>query len=389
MITINNLIHRIIVALLCLVGVVGATAAEKTILIGPKTIGAGWKDNIVLEARHFQTAKAGDVVTVYHDQAQGFSQGAFQDPQNWQGIAPGYGYFGISGPFRMVLTDDILNKVRERGVAIGGHDYRILYVTLTPGEEFVETTIWRGAAVQMKDDWSASAEIPGSCFKKLRKGDGIRFHANKVMPGASAKLMDFTWKPLEKATDGMPVGEDGFTYYVNDDAPLLKLQLAGTGDDAAMRVGGKGYRLTKIGLVQFVGEVDEDVSQAQRAPKEYVLQPGEVFHGEKLFPTDWSGNLRVTAEPFQESTLNDVLIISYELLPEAKAAGVQPKMSFRENKGKWYDLTGVKEPVWYDLDGNDVVLTFDDVSLDKVKTSGLVVTGMGFKLTKIELISAQ
>ena len=365
------------------------TAAERTILIGPKTIGPGWKDNILLEARHFLNAKAGDIVTVYQDGAQGFSQGAFQDPESWQGVAPEYGCFSISGPFRMVLSDDILNKVRVRGVIIGGHDYRILYVTLTPGEEFVETTIWRGAAVQMKDDWSVSTEIPGSCFKNLKKGDGIHFHANKVSEGAAAKLMDFTWNPLEKATDGIPVGPTGFTYYINDDAPLLKLQLAGTGDDTAMRVGGKGYRLIKIGLVQFVGQVDEDISQAQRAPKEYILQPGEVFHGEKTFPVDWSGNLRITAEPFQECTLNDVLIISYDLLPGLKEANVLPQMSFRENKGKWYDITGSKDPVWYPLDGTDVVLTFDEVSLDKIKTSGIVVTGLGFTLTKIQLISAQ
>jgi hypothetical protein len=82
-----------------------------------------------------------------------------------------------------------------------------------------------------------------------------------------------------------------------------------------------------------------------------------------------------------------VIILHYELLP--KQEGVTPQMSFRENKGKWFDITGTEEPVWYKLDGNDVVLTFDPVSLDKIKTSGIVVTGLGFILTKIELISAQ
>jgi hypothetical protein len=65
-------------------------------------------------------------------------------------------------------------------------------------------------------------------------------------------------------------------------------------------------------------------------------------------------------------------------------------MSFRENKGKWHDITGAQEPVWYKLDGNDVVITFDNpVLLDHLKTSGLVITGLGFTLTTIELISAQ
>ena len=361
-------------------------AVERTILLGPKTIGRGWKDNILLEGRHFMQAKAGDVVTVYHDNAKGKAQGAFQDPKDWQGVAPEYGCFNVAGPFRMVLTDDILNKVRERGVIIGGHDYRILRVTLTPGEEFQETIVWKGPSMQMKPDWSAAAEIPGRCFKTLKEGDGLHLHVSRVEPGAAAKLMDFTWNVLERATDGLPVGQNGCTYYINDNAPLIKLQLAGTGDNTAMRVGGKGYRLDKIGIVQFVGQRSEDLTGVQRAPREYQLEPGELFHGEKTFTNDWSVNHRLTAEPFQECTENDVLIIHYDLLP--KQEGVTPQMSFRENKGKWYDISGAKEPQWQQLDGTDVVLTFDEQSLDKVKTSGLVITGLGFVLTRIELVTA-
>ncbi len=360
-------------------------ADERTILLGPKTIGPGWKDNILLEARHFVNAKAGDIVTVYNDEAKRTAQGAFQDPKDWQGVAAEYGCFNVGGPFRMKLTDAILNKVRERGVIIGGHDYRILRVTLTPGEEFVETIVWRGPAKQMKSDWSVSAELPARCFKSLKVGDGLVLHASRVKDGAAAKIMDFTWNVLEPATDGIPVGPDGCTYYISDDAPLLKLQLAGTGDNVAMRIGGKDYRLDRVGIVSFTGQRSEDLTDVQRAPKEYKLQPGELFHGEKVFPNDWSGNLRLTAEPFQECTENDVIVVHYELLKDCH----EPQMSFRENRGKWHDISGKQEPAWYKLDGNDVVLTFDEVSLDKVKTSGLVVTGLGFTLTRIELISAQ
>ena len=362
------------------------SAVERTILLGPKTIGAGWKDNILVESRHFAEAKAGDVLTVYNDNAKGRAQAAFQDPKDWQGVAPEYGCFNVAGPFRMVLTDDILNKIRERGFYIGGHDYRILRVTLSAASDYQETIVWKGPSVQMKSDWSASAEIPGSCFKTLQMGDGLHLYASKVEAGAAAKLMDFTWNVLERATDGLPVGQNGCTYYINDRGPLLKLGLAGTGNNTAMRVGGKGYRLDKIGIVQFVGQRSEDLTGVQRAPKEYVLQPGELFHGEKTFTNDWSVNHRLTAEPFQECTENDVVILHYQLLP--KQDGVTPQMSFRENKGKWYDISGAKEPQWQQLDGTDVVLTFDEVSLDKVKTNGLVITGLGFVLTRIELVTA-
>ncbi len=361
------------------------SAAEHTILIGPKTIGRGWRDNIVLEARHFQHVKAGDILTVYNDNAKGNAQGAFQNPKDWQAVAPEYAYFNVKGPFRLTFTDEILTKVREHGLGIGGHDYRITQVTITPGEEFVEKIVWRGPSLQMKSDWSVSAAITGQCFKNLKLGDGIRFHASRVEPEAAAKLMDMTYNALDPSTNGIPVGSEGFTFYVEDQAPLLKIQLAGTGQNVALRVGGKGYRLDKIGIVQFIGEVDEDFSDAQHAPKEYILQPGELYRGEKLLPADWSGNLIINAAPFQECTTDDCLIISYTLLNE----DCPHKISLRENRGNWDDLGGASEPQWLDLNGQDLVIPFDEISLDRLKTKGFVLTGVGCVVTRIQLITVQ
>jgi hypothetical protein len=362
-------------------------AVEHTILLGPKTIGKAWRDNIVLEPRHFAEAKAGDILTVYNDKAKGIAQGAFQNPSNWQGVAPEYGYFGIAGPFRMTLTEDILKIARTHGIAIGGHDYRILRVTLTDAADFAETVVWKGTPVKMKNDWSSSAEIAGQCFEQLNIGDGLRLHISHVEPGAACKLMDFTWNALDPSVDGVPVGGDNYTWSVWSRAPLLKLQLAGYGTQVAMRIGGKGYRLDSIGIVKQIGEVSEDLTNAQRAPREYILQPGELFHGEKYFAPDWSGNLSINAAPFQECTLNDVLIISYRLDDAAVAAGTKAQLSIRD--ARWQEITGAPEPIYYPLDGTDVVYLFDSVALDKVKTRGLIVTGVGFTLTKIEILSAQ
>ena len=63
-------------------------------------------------------------------------------------------------------------------------------------------------------------------------------------------------------------------------------------------------------------------------------------------------------------------------------------MSFRSPK-TWGELTGAPDPIAYLLDGTDVVYMFDAVALDEVKTRGVVIAGVGFTLTKIELISAQ
>ena len=364
------------------------SASERTILIGPKTIGAGWKDNIVIKPEQFKDAGPGDIMTVYTIEAKRTAQIAFQDPKDWQAVSPEYGAMSVQGPIRMKMTDEILAKIKERGLILGGHDYKIVQVTLIPAAEMVEQVIYRGPGMQMKDDWSASIPIAKGVFKNVKVGDGIKFLMSKVQPGAAIKLMDFRWNAMDPAVDGAAVGGDSYTYYINEQSQLIKLQLAGP-DGICMRVGGKGYRFDKIALVSCTAEPDEDLSTAQRAPKEYKLQPGELYRGEKEFPNDWSGNLRLTAEPFQNCTENDVLVVSYTLLPGLKEAGVDPKISFRENKGKWLDITGAKEPVWMDLNGTDVVLTFDEESLDRLKTSGLVVTGLGFILTRIELISAQ
>jgi len=380
--------RRILLVAIVAVSWVNLSASEKTILIGPKTIGPGWKDNIVIKAEQFKDAGVGDIMTVYTAEAKRTAQIAMQDPQDWQAVSPEYGAMAVGEAVRMKISETILQKIQARGLILGGHDYKIMQVTLIPASEMIETVVYKGPGMQMKDDWSASIPISKKVFKDVKVGDGVRFQCSKVQPGAAIKLMDMTWNPMDKSVDGAQVGQDGFTYYINEQSQLLKLQLAAA-DGICMHVGGKGYKFEKISIISCIAQPDEDYSTAQRAPKEYKLQPGELYRGEKEFPNDWSGNLRLTAEPFQECTENDVLIISYTLLPGLQEAGVQPKMSFRENKGKWYDITGAQEPVWMDLNGTDIVLTFDENSLDKLKTSGLVVTGLGFVLNRIELISAQ
>jgi hypothetical protein len=377
----------LLVAVAALLCTVSAGAVERIILVGPKTIGPGWKDKIVIEPRFFADAKTGDVLTVYTDNAQRSAQGTFQNPGNWQAVAEEYKYFGVKNAFRMTVTDEMLPALRQNGVAVGGHDYRIRYATLSEAADYEERIVWKGPAVRMDSNWQGAAEIRQKALSGLKVGDALRLHISRAKPGTAVKLMDFTWNPIDQTVDGAPAGGAFFTYYIDDDAPLIKLSLAGGDDNVAMRIGGKDYQLDALGIVSFVGERSENTDEAQRAPREYTLAPGELFHGEMPFPDDWSGNLRLTAAPFQKCTADDVLLISYKLLP--KEEGVVPQMSFRENRGDWNDLETGGEPQWQNLDGNDVVLTFSDASLDRVKTKGLVVTGRGFVLERIKLMKVE
>lgn len=381
------------IELMLLLFVLQISAAEKTLLLGPKTIGRGWKDNILVEARQFANVQPGDLLCLYVSDFKKSAQGAFQDPEDWQGVSPEWGCFNVTGTVRMKVTQAILDKIQARGMFIGGHDYRILRLTHIPASEVRETVIYKGPSVRMADDWSQYANLQASIFKNVKVGDGIRFHVSKVQPGACIKLTDMTYNTIDKAVDGAAVGGDSFTYYINEQSQLIRLSLASQ-DGISLRVTGKGYTLNRISVVSITSEEDDDLSQAQRAPREYRLQPGEVFHGEKDFPMDWSGNLRINAEPFQDCTTNDCLVITYE------TTGTPAQLSFRENQGKWFDLTGSDEPVWYELEPkqlngqtanqlNDLIYPLDDVILDKIKTRGLVVTGLGCKLMKVSILNIE
>lgn len=356
--------------------------AEHVLLIGPKTIGGGWKDNIVVQPGQFADTKAGDIIKVYTVSAKSFAQGSFQNPKGWKPIAPQYAYFNIGRTFSFTVTDSILPILHDNGLAVGGHDYVIEKVTHIPAAAISEKILWRGPSVIMRDDWSVSAPIRKDFLKGLQLGDVLHFQVSRVENGAFMKVMNFTYQALSPDVDGVAVGKEGLFYTIDDQAQLAALQMADN-SGVVMRVGGKGYRLDKISVIRQTGGLDPDLSRAQRAPREYVLQPDELFHGEKVLPADFSGNVTLTAERMQDLTAEDCIIVSYK----DKQPGA--KISFRENKSGWPDLSGSKEPSWYSLDGNDVVLTLNDTMLDHLMTSGMIITGAGATITRVSILKVQ
>lgn len=376
--------RRLALIMFLTVGVaIVAPAVEKTILIGPKTIGRGWKDKIVILPEQFKNANEGDIMTLYTEPQRGSAQAAYQNPKDWQALAPEFAYFAVKGAVRTKLTAPILAQLKESGLGIGGHDYRIVRVTIMPASDVQETVIYKGPSFQMSDDWSRNADMQRSVFQGVQMGDEVRFYVSKVKPGAAFKLSDTQWQPMDGTVDGAQLSGSYFPWYITDQMQLVKLQLVGA-DGVTMHVGGKGYQLDRITIVRYTAQLDPDESTAQRAPTEYALHPGELFRGEKVFPADFSEHLRLTAAPFQEIDDSYALVVSYRLLPDM----AEHKLAFREQRGDWHDISGATDPQWRPLDGRTAVLRFDEASLDKVKTKGIVISGCGFQLTKVMLVKA-
>ena len=173
--------------------------------------------------QQFASTQPGDVLTLYVDRVKSGAQGAFQDPADWQAIAPEYAYFGLSGnPFQLKVTPDILAKIQARGLAIGGHDYRILRLTHIPAAEMVEKVVYRGPSVLMKRRLERQCRhTEKACFKDVKVGDALHFQVSRVESGAACKIMDFTWNVMDPSLDGVPVGADGLTVPITEQSQLI------------------------------------------------------------------------------------------------------------------------------------------------------------------------
>ncbi|MGN0234821.1 MAG: hypothetical protein ACI4BD_00690 [Paludibacteraceae bacterium] len=368
----------------CLSASLLAGAAERTLLLGPKTIGRAWQDKIRVEPAQFAQCRAGDVLTLYTADARPWGQGALQHPKTGEAIAPQYAWFGVTEPVTVTLTEPMVAILQTEGLTIGGHEYTIARLTHTPQEDFEEKVLYRGPKFYAAKDWSRNLSLDASAFADIAVGDALVFHFEKTEEGAALKLMDFRYEPLSPTLDGVQVSGGSFRYRITEQSQVVQLQLAGS-DHVSVRVGGTGYVLTRISRVRQTGGIDEDLSTAQRSPREYRLRPGEVFRGEYVFPADWSGYKVFTAAPFQHCRQGDRLIVAYKGL---QTDSVQPQISFREGM-HWGDLGGAEEPQWIRLEGQTVVYTLDSVALDNIKTRGFVLTGTGVTLTRIILTREQ
>ena len=355
-------------------------ASERTLLLGPKTIGRGWRDNIVVQPEQFKDCRAGDFLVLYTSKVHGGAQGALQDPATWQAIAPSSAYFDVQHPVQIALTDSMIAILKDRGVAIAGHDYTIERLAYSAKEDYEETPLFRGPKMRFGADWSGQLPLDKSMFRHLQVGDGLRFYVQDATEDAAFKLMNFRYDPLNSSVDGARIGGDFFTYTLYEQSQLVQLQIAND-EGVVARVGGKSYTLVKITRVRYTGERDTLHLTAQKAPKEYVLRPGELFHGEKVFPCDWSGNITFTAEAFQNCNTDAYLMVMYRnLLPDCK-----PQISFRETK-HWNDLSGADEVQYYPLDGQVVTYHFNSSALNNVKMRGFVLNGIGATITRIVLV---
>ena len=201
-----------------------AVYAERTVLLGPKTIGRGWRDHIVVTAEQFQDCHTGDILTLYTRNAKGGAQGALQDPQNWQALSPSTAYFDVQHPVQVTLTDTMMAILKARGVAIAGHDYVIDKLTISAPSDYKETVLYRGPKMRFGSDWSGQLPLDKSLFRKLQVGDGLRFYVQDADEDAAFKLMNFRYQPLNAAVDGARIGGNEVTYNLYEQSQLVQMQ---------------------------------------------------------------------------------------------------------------------------------------------------------------------
>lgn len=217
------------------------------------------------------------------------------------------------------------------------------------------TNLWQGSEV-LPDDWSKYVQLDASKFVNARVADQLVISISDVSATLSypqVQLDDSSWQRLPGAGNASLTEETtSVTYYITADM-LLPLQAGG------MLVRGCGYTLTSIDLVAGNGGAGYENS---------------VWIGNMVF-SNWEGQ-PVPASSFVNAEVGDLLRMKISDLQ----AGAQGHIS----TGSWGDMPDATEFV--QLGGNYFQFTITEAMLAELKGNGMIVSGIGFTLTSVDVI---
>ena len=246
---------------------------------------------------------------------------------------------------------------------------------------FTETTIWEGS--ETISGWNGVTLGSEDAFINagIQEGDVVRIYYTAPDDGTwwDIQLVDGHWTNLKLAeldggneikSDNFPGGSQSFSFNVT---PEVLAQLTGLqGWGGAMIINGDGgVTITRISLIQFGA-----------AEQKTVIWEGNA-------PVDWSGSTpgaegsmgALSWGGYDWSTVEAGTILRFEF--ERTADEVQIRVA----NGSWTALPGTTDPYKPEGTNLDVELTADMLA-ELVSAGGLVVTGQGFTLTEVSLVTS-
>lgn len=255
------------------------------------------------------------------------------------------------------------NKSNPRTITISGN--LELTPTYTNQDVFAEGNVSLHREHTFGNDWT-SFDISKDDLN-LHQGDEIVFRVSSYSSDAKIEFMDLSWNAKRQVSpnnlNGSFVVEITEQMY-NDYKDGLKIQ---------------GHNI----VVESITKRCEHTTEPETDPKGDAIigttiakGTTDLYDGDAVTIDEWDKNVTIAASKFNNAKVGDVIIVHTSGLYENSQAGL------RENTNNWPAIAEGKE--YFDITG-DYELTIDQTILNKIQSSGLIITGKYYTIEDVTL----
>ena len=215
-----------------------------------------------------------------------------------------------------------------------------------------QANLWTGNETM---NWSNYVQIDGSKFANANIADRIVLGVTNISAPDTWPQIRLNWGQLPGAgTMQLQQGATSATFYITADMlNVLKAQ--------GLAVEGTGYTLTSVNLEQGNGGAGYENS---------------VWIGNTVFGNDWGTYETIPALSFTYAETGDLL--------RMKVTNLQAGAQGHIVKTNWEEMPDATE--FIQLAGNYFQFTVTDAMLAELKENGMIVNGIGYTLTSVDVI---
>lgn len=338
-----------------------------------------WSANVTLDADAFSSATVGDeiVITVSEisTEVTQWPQAVLNDRGNvWQQFedAPACQLASMTAPAqaRFAITEAMLASLKENGVAVKGLGCTITAIDLAKKIQLtvdVTLNLWKGEQV-CTDDWQGYVILDAPSFGNAEVGNEIIVAVSAISATAQwpqVMLNDRSWTTLVDTEAYMLTGEAPTeARFTITEAMLAEIQANG------MVVKGAGFTMTSIDLFKKVDTGDG----GEKGDAVETLWTGEE-------PISWSADnsnhVKVAASAFTNAQVGFKLRMNFTYLQK----GAQGRII----NGSWSEMPDAEGSV-SPLSGSYYEFEITEAMLTELQSNGMIVSGIGYTLTSVELI---
>ena len=234
---------------------------------------------------------------------------------------------------------------------------------------FTETTIWEGSSTVTWDGGAVTAlSWGGYDWSKVEEGTVLAAYYTIDDPNGCIRFGNGSWASMPSlaglAPEGnLPLAEGGYQFELTA-ADLVQLQTAG-----GLVVCGTGYTINRISLIVFGGESKTVIWEGSHA-----IDWGGSDEAHKALTTlSWGG--------YDWSTVAEGTTLALSFERDAD------EVQIRLGNGSWAALPGTDDP--FKPEGTELRVELTAAMIaEMVANGGLVITGQGYTITEVALVTS-